>query len=159
MPTTHLQVLLWPFSSLIFRIYLLCLYFLLRLTSKSNASLKILTSVLNAVLALKELWQREGSCSFSLEISCGMKGFWRFPNWLWWGLFAETQGLAPHYDDVDLWVCQTLGSKHWKIYKSPEGYQLPAISSTDFQQTQLGKPILETTLEVKFDTRMLKLSA
>ena len=26
------------------------------------------------------------------------------------------QGLAPHFDDVDLWVCQTEGSKHWRVY-------------------------------------------
>ena len=62
---------------------------------------------------------------------------------------AGTQGLAPHYDDVDLWVCQTMGSKQWKIYKSPEGYQLPAVSSTDFQQSELGEPVLEATLEVR----------
>ena len=64
-------------------------------------------------------------------------------------LGADTQGLAPHYDDVDLWVCQTMGSKEWKIYKSPEGYGLPACSSTDFQQSELGEPVLETTLEVR----------
>ena len=63
-------------------------------------------------------------------------------------LRAGTQGLAPHYDDVDLWVCQTMGSKHWRVYKSPEGYTLPAVSSTDFQQAELGAPVLETILEV-----------
>lgn len=59
-----------------------------------------------------------------------------------------TQGLAPHYDDVDLWVCQTEGSKRWQIYKSPEGYQLPAVSSKDFEQSEIGEPVLEVTLKV-----------
>ena len=42
------------------------------------------------------------------------------------------QGLAPHFDDVDVWVCQTEGSKHWRVYsqvglglRDPEG---PAVN-------------------------------
>jgi len=50
---------------------------------------------------------------------------------------------------VDLWVCQTEGSKRWLIYESPEGYVLPAVSSKDFQQSAIGQPILDVTLQVK----------
>ncbi|KAK2727283.1 hypothetical protein QYM36_007952 [Artemia franciscana] len=28
-----------------------------------------------------------------------------------------TQGLAPHYDDVEVFILQLEGSKHWKLYK------------------------------------------
>lgn len=61
---------------------------------------------------------------------------------------AGTQGLAPHYDDVDLWVCQTEGSKQWRIYKDREGYSLPAVSSNDFSHAALGDPTMEVTLNV-----------
>ena len=48
------------------------------------------------------------------------------------------QGLAPHFDDVDVWVCQTEGSKHWRVYsqvglglRDPEG---PAIDPEALQR-------------------------
>lgn len=61
---------------------------------------------------------------------------------------AGTQGLAPHYDDVDLWVCQTEGTKRWRLYPNRKGYELPAASSPDFDQGEIGKPIMDVTLEV-----------
>ena len=48
------------------------------------------------------------------------------------------RGLAPHFDDVDVWVCQTEGSKHWRVYsqvglglRDPEG---PAIDPEALQR-------------------------
>ena len=48
------------------------------------------------------------------------------------------QGLAPHFDDVDVWVCQTEGSKHWRVYsqvglglRDPEG---PAVDPEALQR-------------------------
>eukprot|EP00882_Tetradesmus_deserticola_P009776 GHRQ01010328.1.p2 GENE.GHRQ01010328.1~~GHRQ01010328.1.p2 ORF type:complete len:219 (+),score=69.53 GHRQ01010328.1:315-971(+) len=49
---------------------------------------------------------------------------------------AGSQGLAPHYDDVELWVVQTHGSKVWKLYQSTNGYQLPNQPCPDFDQVR-----------------------
>ena len=29
---------------------------------------------------------------------------------------AGTQGFAPHYDDIEAFVLQLEGQKHWKVY-------------------------------------------
>ncbi|KAG2434336.1 hypothetical protein HYH02_012356 [Chlamydomonas schloesseri] len=57
------------------------------------------------------------------------------------------QGLAPHHDDVELFVCQTQGTKAWKLYAPAKGSELPYNSSGDLQQEELGKPLLEVTLQ------------
>ncbi|KAI4802219.1 hypothetical protein KUCAC02_020071 [Chaenocephalus aceratus] len=59
-----------------------------------------------------------------------------------------TQGFAPHYDDIEAFVVQLEGKKHWRVY-SPrsEDEVLPVLSSTNFNQTNIGKPILEVVLE------------
>jgi len=41
------------------------------------------------------------------------------------------QGFAPHWDDVDVFMLQTEGSKRWKIYKPSEKTKLPRYSSKD----------------------------
>jgi len=58
-----------------------------------------------------------------------------------------TQGFAPHWDDVEVFMCQLEGSKHWKLY-SPreEGERLPRHSSANLAQEEVGEPILETTM-------------
>ena len=62
-------------------------------------------------------------------------------------LRAEQAGLAPHYDDVELFVCHTEGRKLWRVYK-PEGrFELPSRPSSDLQPADLGQPVLETVLE------------
>lgn len=58
-----------------------------------------------------------------------------------------SQGLAPHHDDVELWVCQTVGSKSWKLYQPFQGHQLPNTPSPDLDPKSIGKPILEVTLK------------
>lgn len=45
-----------------------------------------------------------------------------------------SQGLAPHHDDVELWVVQTAGKKKWRLYKPVNAYQLPNQPSGDLEQ-------------------------
>uniref|UniRef100_A0A672GHK6 Bifunctional lysine-specific demethylase and histidyl-hydroxylase n=1 Tax=Salarias fasciatus TaxID=181472 RepID=A0A672GHK6_SALFA len=54
---------------------------------------------------------------------------------------ARTQGFAPHYDDIEAFVVQLEGKKHWRVY-SPrsEDEVLPV-------QADIGKPILDVVLE------------
>uniref|UniRef100_A0ACB8FM41 Ribosomal oxygenase 1 n=1 Tax=Sphaerodactylus townsendi TaxID=933632 RepID=A0ACB8FM41_9SAUR len=61
---------------------------------------------------------------------------------------SGTQGFAPHYDDIEAFVIQLEGKKHWRVY-SPrkEAEVLPRFSSTNFLQSEIGEPILETILE------------
>ncbi|XP_068564304.1 ribosomal oxygenase 1 [Cebidichthys violaceus] len=59
-----------------------------------------------------------------------------------------TQGFAPHYDDIEAFVVQLEGKKHWRVYNPrTEDEVLPALSSGNFDQTDIGKPILEVVLE------------
>uniref|UniRef100_A0A8C5U206 Bifunctional lysine-specific demethylase and histidyl-hydroxylase n=1 Tax=Malurus cyaneus samueli TaxID=2593467 RepID=A0A8C5U206_9PASS len=59
-----------------------------------------------------------------------------------------TQGFAPHYDDIEAFVLQLEGKKHWRVY-SPrmDAEVLPQFSSPNFTQAELGEPVLETVLE------------
>ncbi|NWI21302.1 RIOX1 oxygenase, partial [Crypturellus soui] len=59
-----------------------------------------------------------------------------------------TQGFAPHYDDIEAFVLQLEGKKHWRVY-SPrtEAEVLPQFSSTNLTQAELGEPVLEVVLE------------
>ncbi|KAM9703613.1 ribosomal oxygenase 1 [Menidia menidia] len=59
-----------------------------------------------------------------------------------------TQGFAPHYDDIEAFVVQLEGKKHWQVY-SPrsEDEVLPVLSSPNFSQSEIGKPILDVVLE------------
>jgi len=59
-----------------------------------------------------------------------------------------TQGLAPHHDDVELWVLQTAGRKRWRIYEPLNGFMLPNNGSGDLDQSVLGGPVLEVELAV-----------
>uniref|UniRef100_A0A8D2KSE4 Bifunctional lysine-specific demethylase and histidyl-hydroxylase n=2 Tax=Varanus komodoensis TaxID=61221 RepID=A0A8D2KSE4_VARKO len=61
---------------------------------------------------------------------------------------AGTQGFAPHYDDIEAFVIQLEGKKHWRIYSPRNAAEvLPQLSSHNFNQTEIGEPILETVLE------------
>ncbi|KAM6130924.1 ribosomal oxygenase 1 [Pterocles gutturalis] len=59
-----------------------------------------------------------------------------------------TQGFAPHYDDIEAFVLQLEGKKHWRVY-SPrtDAEVLPRFSSANLTQAELGEPVLETVLE------------
>lgn len=61
---------------------------------------------------------------------------------------SGTQGFAPHYDDIEAFLLQIEGTKHWKVY-SPlnEASTLPLVSSGNFKSHEIGTPILEVDLE------------
>lgn len=56
-------------------------------------------------------------------------------------------GLAPHHDDVELFVCHTEGRKRWRVYAPTAGFALPTRSSGDLPAAGLGEPLLEAVLE------------
>lgn len=59
-----------------------------------------------------------------------------------------SQGFAPHYDDIEAFVLQVEGKKRWRVYAPrSEEETLPRVSSKNFEETEIGSPILETTLE------------
>ena len=49
---------------------------------------------------------------------------------------SGSQGLAPHHDDVELWVVQTTGKKKWRLYKPLGGYELPNADSGDLNEVK-----------------------
>ncbi|XP_061467237.1 ribosomal oxygenase 1 [Rhineura floridana] len=61
---------------------------------------------------------------------------------------AGTQGFAPHYDDIEAFVIQLEGKKHWRVYSPRKKVEvLPQFSSSNFSQREIGDPVLETVLE------------
>lgn len=60
----------------------------------------------------------------------------------------NSQGFAPHYDDIEAFILQIEGSKRWKLYRPRSaGEYLPRESSPNFTDSDIGEPILETLLE------------
>ncbi|XP_053604403.1 bifunctional lysine-specific demethylase and histidyl-hydroxylase NO66 [Plodia interpunctella] len=60
----------------------------------------------------------------------------------------DSQGFAPHYDDIEAFILQSEGKKHWRVYKPRTDEEvLPRVSSKNFDQDEIGEPILEVTLE------------
>ncbi|CAN8063808.1 unnamed protein product [Agarophyton chilense] len=64
---------------------------------------------------------------------------------------AQSQGFAPHFDDIDAFVCQVEGRKRWRVYKRREDGldELPRKSSIDFEQQEVekGGRCVDTVLE------------
>ncbi|KAK9810193.1 hypothetical protein WJX72_006485 [[Myrmecia] bisecta] len=58
-----------------------------------------------------------------------------------------SQGFAPHCDDIDAMVLQVEGAKRWRCYapRSPDEV-LPRFSSPDFDQDEIGEPVLDVVL-------------
>ncbi|XP_055542229.1 bifunctional lysine-specific demethylase and histidyl-hydroxylase NO66-like [Wyeomyia smithii] len=60
----------------------------------------------------------------------------------------NSQGFAPHYDDIEAFVLQVEGRKHWKLYSPRDANEvLPRVSSPNFKQEDIGVPILDVILE------------
>lgn len=60
---------------------------------------------------------------------------------------CASQGFAPHFDDIDAFVCQVSGRKRWRVY-GPRGDgldDLPRASSIDFTEEEM------QDVEVLFD--------
>eukprot|EP00124_Ichthyophonus_hoferi_P005470 Ihof_evm2s801 gene=Ihof_evmTU2s801 len=62
---------------------------------------------------------------------------------------ANAQGFAPHYDDIEAFVMQLEGSKHWRIYPPPTEEELPKYSSGNYtpeEMEEMGAPSMEVVL-------------
>lgn len=59
----------------------------------------------------------------------------------------DSQGFAPHYDDIEAFILQAEGKKLWRVYKPPKEEVLPRVSSKNFNQDEIGEPVLQVTLE------------
>lgn len=58
-----------------------------------------------------------------------------------------TQGFAPHYDDIEAFVLQLEGKKHWKLYNPISDQEtLPRESSRNYSESEIGTCILDVTL-------------
>lgn len=60
----------------------------------------------------------------------------------------DSQGFAPHYDDIEAFVLQLEGRKLWRVYRPRDpSEELALTSSPNFSQEDLGEPVLQTVLE------------
>ncbi|XP_046692601.1 ribosomal oxygenase 1 isoform X2 [Silurus meridionalis] len=61
---------------------------------------------------------------------------------------AGTQGFAPHYDDIEAFIVQLEGKKHWRVYNPRSKDEvLSLVSSPNYSQTEIGNPIMDVVLE------------
>lgn len=62
---------------------------------------------------------------------------------------SGAQGLAPHYDDVEVLMLQLEGEKRWRLNAPPAGeeYPLPREYSRDFTTEELGEQLLDCVLQ------------
>ncbi|XP_037936004.1 bifunctional lysine-specific demethylase and histidyl-hydroxylase NO66-like [Teleopsis dalmanni] len=59
----------------------------------------------------------------------------------------NSQGFAPHYDDIEAFVLQVEGRKRWRLYKPRSTSEmLPRVSSKNFEQAEIGEPIMDEVL-------------
>lgn len=59
-----------------------------------------------------------------------------------------TQGFAPHYDDVEVFILQLEGKKRWRLYEPRTTQEkLPRFSSPNFSQEEIGEPCKDFVLE------------
>ncbi|XP_031849269.2 bifunctional lysine-specific demethylase and histidyl-hydroxylase NO66 [Nomia melanderi] len=59
----------------------------------------------------------------------------------------NSQGFAPHYDDIEAFILQVEGKKRWRLYKPRnENEYLARYSSQNFTQSEIGEPILDTVV-------------
>nr|XP_039249312.1 ribosomal oxygenase 1-like isoform X2 [Styela clava] len=61
---------------------------------------------------------------------------------------SGTQGFAPHYDDIEAFVLQLEGKKHWHLYNpKSDAETLPRYSSGNFTNEDIGEQIFDAVLE------------
>lgn len=59
----------------------------------------------------------------------------------------NSQGFAPHYDDIEAFILQVEGKKRWRLYKPrTKGEHLARFSSKNFEQSEIGEPILDVVV-------------
>ena len=49
----------------------------------------------------------------------------------------STQGFAPHYDDVEVFMLQVEGRKRWRVYPPFENDELPRTSSRNYHPKEV----------------------
>lgn len=60
----------------------------------------------------------------------------------------DSQGFAPHYDDIEAFILQIEGKKRWRLYNPRNSAEhLPRYSSKNFDQNEIGEPILDVIVE------------
>ncbi len=60
----------------------------------------------------------------------------------------NSQGFAPHYDDIEAFILQIEGQKRWRLYRPRnENETLARFSSGNFSQKEIGEPILDTIVK------------
>lgn len=62
---------------------------------------------------------------------------------------ADNQGFAPHYDDIEAFILQLEGYKHWRVYAPMKKTEsLPRESSRDFTEKDMKKsdPVIDVEL-------------
>lgn len=52
---------------------------------------------------------------------------------------ADSQGFAPHYDDIDAFVLQLEGAKRWRVYEPFADDQYPRVSSRNYTQEEVSR--------------------
>ncbi|KAK0180287.1 hypothetical protein PV327_005947 [Microctonus hyperodae] len=58
-----------------------------------------------------------------------------------------SQGFAPHYDDIEAFILQIEGKKHWRLYNPRnQSEYLPRYSSDNFNPSEIGEPIIDVIL-------------
>ncbi|XP_032228992.1 ribosomal oxygenase 2 isoform X2 [Nematostella vectensis] len=82
------------------------------------------------------LWQLNGNLERFFGCLVGANVYITPPN---------AQGLAPHHDDVEVFILQLEGEKNWKLY-SPL-VELALDYSADLEEDSIGKPTHEFTLK------------
>ena len=66
------------------------------------------------------------------------------------------QGFAPHWDDIDAFILQLEGCKHWRVYAPrTQAEVLPRFSSANLNPDELGPLIGEATLRPRRCVRRL----
>ena len=62
---------------------------------------------------------------------------------------GDSQGFAPHYDDIDAFILQLEGRKRWNVYPPPNRTEtLPRFSSGDYNEKDMEdtQPAIDTVL-------------
>ncbi|XP_066140396.1 ribosomal oxygenase 1 [Euwallacea fornicatus] len=59
----------------------------------------------------------------------------------------DSQGFAPHFDDIEAFIVQLEGTKYWKLYKPKNEDVLARDSSKNFSHDELGAPFMEVELK------------
>ena len=123
----------------------------------------VAVAVVTCKVSAKHMWHAYKEDQCSVRFVCPHKfnkNIWRLINLLdlHFGMFvsansyltpAASQGFSPHYDDVDIFVMQTEGSKRWRLYvPRNQADILPQYSSRNYTQEEIGKePVLDVILE------------